>query len=125
MSDFDPSKLTGDNRRKIARRASRKVGSEVTLILTAGFAICMVVLFWFGQATFLPLAEALDARPTVAWFFLGVAISIVFALVYGIWVSRKVARAREQQFLVQSFDGKAKRAEVEQKVQKMKDSNLN
>ena len=120
MPDFDPSKLTLKNRGKIAKRARRNVRSEITLILTAGFSLVAITLFFFGKFTFLPLAELMQLRPTVVWIGLSFLISLIGGLVHGRIASRSVARAREQQFLVHQYDGSRKRAETEKKIKALK-----
>lgn len=120
MPGFDPSRLTLAERRKIASRAQRNVGSEVTLILTAGFALVTVTMFFFGKFTFLPLAESLQVRPTLVWIGTSFLTALIGGLVHGWIASRNVARAREHQFLVHQFDETKKRAETEQKVKALK-----
>jgi hypothetical protein len=93
-SGFDPSQLTKAERQKITKRAGRNIGSEVTLILTAGFSLLMVLLFWFGDLSFLPLSELLGIRPTLTWIGLAASISIASSLVYGWVASSAVARAQ-------------------------------
>ncbi|WP_299085599.1 hypothetical protein [uncultured Ruegeria sp.] len=120
MPDFDPSELTLEERGRIAKRARRNVGSEITLILTAGFSLVAVTLFFLGKFTFLPLAELMQLRPTVVWIGLSFLISLIGGLVHGWVASSSIARARERQFLVHQFDGSKKRAETEKKIKALK-----
>lgn len=120
MSDFDPSQLTRAERQKVIKRAGRKIGSEVTLILTAGFALLMILLFWFGDLTFLPLSELLGIRPTLTWIGLSASISVTSSLVYGWLASKDLARAQKQQFAIHKFDGANKRAETAAKIKALK-----
>mgnify|MGYP000430462718 CR=1 FL=1 len=120
MYEFDPSKLVLAERGKIAQRARRNVGSEVTLILTAGFAVLAITLLFVGDFTFLPLAEQLQLRPTIVWIGMAVLISLLAALVHGWFSSGIVARARKHQFLVHQFDEAQRRAETEKKANAFK-----
>jgi hypothetical protein len=121
-SGFDPSQLTKAERQKITKRAGRNIGSEVTLILTAGFSLLMVLLFWFGDLSFLPLSELLGIRPTLTWIGLAASISIASSLVYGWVASSAVARAQKQQFEIHKFDGANKRAETAEKIKVLKNT---
>ncbi|MEP6020672.1 MAG: hypothetical protein ABJ251_19540 [Paracoccaceae bacterium] len=105
---------------KIEKRARRNVGSEGKLILTAGLALVMILLFWFGNSLFVPLAELFGTRPTVVWIGLGVTISLTFGLIYGWLESRRVAKAREQQFEIHNLDEANKRAETAEKIEAFK-----
>lgn len=91
----DVSAYSADEKQRIARRAQRKLGSEVGLILLGGFSFLMVVLFVFGDKTFLPVAELIGARPTVVW----VAMSAVISAIWAVWHHRrakpKIAQARD------------------------------
>ncbi|MEP2897067.1 hypothetical protein [Roseibium sp.] len=92
----------------------------MALILTAGFSLVAVTMFFFGKFTFLPLAELLQLRPTVVWIGLSFLISILGGLVHRWFASSSVARAREHQFLVHQFDESQKRAETEKKINALK-----
>lgn len=120
MRTFDPSQMTRTVRQKIGKRASRNVGSEVTLILTAGFAALMIVLFWFVNLSFLPLAKMFGISPTLDWIGLAVTISFAFGIVHGWFASSVVAQARKQQFEIHQFDEANKRAETEEKIKVLK-----
>ncbi|MEO9517476.1 MAG: hypothetical protein ABJH45_01110 [Paracoccaceae bacterium] len=120
MPAFDPSHMTKADRLKIEKRARRNVGSEVKLILTAGLALVMILLFWFGNSLFVPLAELFGTRPTVVWIGLGVTISLTFGLIFGWLESRRVAKAREQQFEIHNLDEANKRAETAEKIEAFK-----
>ena len=122
MPFFDPSKVTQYERKNIRKRAQRNVGSEVTLILTAGFAFVMIVLFFFGKLTLLPLADLLDLRPILVWIGLSVLISVAVALVHSRLASKSVGRARERQFLIEEFDESERRSENENKIKAFKGS---
>ncbi|WP_299641821.1 hypothetical protein [uncultured Ruegeria sp.] len=66
MSKPNFFQMTVAERSKISKRVRRNIGSEITLILTAGFAALMISLFWFGALSVLPLAEFLQIGPMVA-----------------------------------------------------------
>ena len=123
VSSFDPAKLTLSERNRIARRARRNIQSEIALFLTSGFAVFMIALFWFGKLTILPLAEFLGARPTVVWVGLSALLSVFLASVHGLIGSRKIAQARQLEFMVHQFDGEKKRAEIEMRTKAMKSKN--
>ncbi|MGR3711871.1 MAG: hypothetical protein ACU0A6_01960 [Shimia sp.] len=118
-SVFDPKQLTRTERQKISKRARRNVRSEVTLIFTAGFALMLVVLFWFGDLTFLPLAKIFGIGPSVTWIGLAALISFAFGLAHSWIASRGVAIAQAQQFELHRFDGANQRAETEEKIRTM------
>ena len=84
-----------EERRRIAQTARRNLHSERTLILTAGFALTMIVLFFFGTQTFLPIAAALEVRPLLVWVVLSAVISAVAAWLHGRIAGPRIARARE------------------------------
>ena len=119
---FDPSKMTRTERHKIAKRAKRNVGSEVTLILTAGTSVLLILLFWFGNFSFLPLAELLDMRPPVVWLGLAVTIAFMLGSVHGWLASSAVALAQKQQFEIHQFDEANRRAETEEKLRVFKNT---
>ncbi|MEM9360295.1 MAG: hypothetical protein AAGB04_29290 [Pseudomonadota bacterium] len=120
MIDFDPSRLTQEERGKIEKRARKNVGSDVVLILTAGFAFCMVVLFWYGDVTFLPMAAYLEVRPTLVWIIQAFTISVVVASIYGWQTSRRVMLARKKMVIVHQFDEAQKRTEIDAKMKSLK-----
>lgn len=75
--------------------ARRNVASETTLILTAGFSLIMIATFYFGDRTFLPLAETLDVRPTVVWVSLSALISFIWVLLHSVRLRPKVRQAQQ------------------------------
>lgn len=93
--DEDLSTYSRADRSRIARTAKRKVGSEATLILTAGFGVTMVALFFGARFSFLPLAEAIGIRPTIVWVALSSAIAATWAWLHVSLLTPKVSRARE------------------------------
>ena len=103
MRTFDPSQMTRTERQKIGKRASRNVGSEVTLILTAGFAALMIVLFWFVNLSFLPLAKMFGISPTLDWIGLAVTISFAFGIVHGWFASSVVAQELLSNLVFEGF----------------------
>ena len=116
MSVFDPSEISRSERKRIFDRARRNVSSEVTVILTAGFALVMILLFFFGNFTFLPLAEYFQLRPTIVWIVLSLLISGTFGLVHSWLASKRVAQAGEQQSAKYKFDEAKRRSETEEKI---------
>ncbi|WP_299986493.1 hypothetical protein [uncultured Ruegeria sp.] len=91
----DLSKTSRRDRKRIARMAKRNVGSEIVLILTAGFSLLMIVTFYFGVYTFLPLAEVVNVRPTIVWVALSFGTASICAFIHAIRMRPKVERARE------------------------------
>ncbi|WP_208354566.1 hypothetical protein [Pseudaestuariivita rosea] len=124
MPAFDPSKMTREERKEIQGRAQRNVGSEVTLILTAGFGLVMIILFFFGTVTVLPLAERLEMQPMPVWIGLSVLICFTCGMVHAWRASRNVARARERQFMIHQFDEARKRSETQEKIRALKEKAL-
>ncbi|WP_170582296.1 hypothetical protein [Ruegeria arenilitoris] len=122
MSKINFSQMTVAERSKISERARRNIGSEVTLILTAGFAALMIGLFWFGDRTFLPLAEFLHVRPTVAWVLLAGLLAAVIALFHGLIGSRRIAFARQLEFEVSQFEEARKKQEQDMKIGMMREA---
>lgn len=90
----DLSEYSFEEKEKIAKRAKRKIHSECTLILTAGFATLMVTLFFFGNFTFLPVAIATGIRPTVVWVLMSAGISAAWALLHYLWAGPRISAAR-------------------------------
>ncbi len=82
----------------------------------------MIVLFFFGKFTFLPMAELFELRPTFVWIGLSVLTCVIGGLLHGWLALSVVARAREQQFLVHQFDETKKRSEMEKKINSRKES---
>lgn len=88
------AKYSRSERQRIASTARRNLKSETSLILGAGFALLMVMLFPTGHLTFLPLAEMTGIQPTGIWMglsFLGAGC--VAALNYKL-SKTKIERAR-------------------------------
>ncbi|MBO9446004.1 hypothetical protein [Ruegeria sp. R14_0] len=120
MSKIDFSRITVSERSKIAKRSGRNIGSEITLVLSAGFAALMVVLFWFGDLTFLPLAEFLQIRPTIAWVLLAALLAVAIAAIHGLIGSRRIAFARQLEFELSQFDEARKNQERDMKITMMR-----
>ncbi|MEM9843622.1 MAG: hypothetical protein AAF965_02400 [Pseudomonadota bacterium] len=114
-------KLTRADHERIAKRARRKIGSEVSLILSAGFAVLMVVLFVFGDVTFFPVAEYLGARPTFVWVTLAAGLSAFWATAHYFVGSKKIAAAREFEATIRRAYQDERDAEIEAKINAMKD----
>lgn len=89
------SAYSGEERQKIAALAKRSVRSEVKLILSAGFSLLMVVSFFFGAFTFLPLSEATGIRPTIIWAAMSFTIAAVWAFLHGRRVGPRIQEAQE------------------------------
>ena len=100
--------LTNAEKARIAHTARRRLSSEITLILTAGFAVIMVTLFVFGNQTFIPLAEAIGIKPTRVWFALAALLSASWALLHRQLAGPKILRA-------QRLDGELKDAYWQQR----------
>lgn len=120
MTDFDPSELTIEERRKIEKNAKRNVRSEVILILSAGFSTILVILFFLAQYSFLPIAEAIGVRPSVVWVGLSALIAFICAALHASRSSRTTAHALAQQFKIQQFDESKKRSETADKLRNFK-----
>ena len=88
------SDYTGEERRRIARLAKRSARSEVRLIMTAGFSLLMVILFFLGNWTFLPLAIATGIRPTVIWVAMSFGIAATWAYFHKRAVTPRIQWAR-------------------------------
>lgn len=119
MRKSEIEKLTRDERGRVAKRARRKIGSEVSLILSAGFACLMIILFVFGDRTFLPVAEALGVRPTVVWLALAAVLSVLWGTAHYFTGSRKIVEAREMDAAIRRAHQDKKNAETEAKVRAM------
>lgn len=79
----------------MARTARRNIRSERTLIFTAGFALTMIVLFFFGAQTFLPVAAVLGVRPILVWVMMSAGISALWAWLHSRLAGPRIARARQ------------------------------
>ncbi|WP_170525570.1 hypothetical protein [Ruegeria arenilitoris] len=86
------------------------------------FAALMIGLFWFGDLTFLPLAEFLHVRPTVAWVLLAGLLAAVIALFHGLIGSRRIAFARQLEFEVSQFEEARKKQEQDMKIGMMREA---
>lgn len=93
---FSPEDISNEERQRIARTARRNVSSEATLILTAGFAFLMIFQFVFGRQTFLPVAEAVNIRPTVVWVALSFGGAGLWACLHVMRAKPRIRQAREQ-----------------------------
>ena len=91
----EPPPPSLEERRRIARTARRNIRSESTLILTAGFALTMIVLFFFGAQTFLPIAAALGVRPILVWVMMSAGISALWAWLHSRLAGPRIALARQ------------------------------
>lgn len=120
LSEQDFLKMSVADKGKIYRRASRNVGSETVLILTAGFAMFMVIFFVFGTQTFLPIAAVFDANPTSIWLLLSIMVAGVWAVIHKFRATKKVADARSLQFEIYRFEGQRKQAETNAKIEEAK-----
>ena len=88
------SAYSGDERRQIAALARRNLQSDVTLILTGGFALLMILFFLFARWTIIPLAFAIGVRPTLVWTAMSFCCAVVWALSYKKRMAPRVAAAR-------------------------------
>ncbi len=89
------SNLSQEDRKRIARLARRNVTSEFALIVSAGFSFLMVVLFFFGDRSFLLVAQALALPPTLVWIALAASGSFLWAFFHVVRMLPKVHKARE------------------------------
>ncbi|WP_412550772.1 hypothetical protein [Shimia sp. MIT910701] len=112
----DVSKLTGAERQRISRTAKRNFRSEVMLILTAGFALIMVMLFVLGNRLVLPMSELLQIRPMIVWVALRMTLSVVWALAHGFCVKPKIENARELDAAVLHHYQKLRREELQNRL---------
>ncbi len=117
----DLSVFSNEDRRRIARTAKRRVGSEAVLILTAGFSFLMVAMFFGGKFTFLPVAEATGIRPTIIWVGASFALSAIWAWLHVSILRPKVTRAQklDAAFIHEYED--TRRMEREEKLKAFKD----
>ena len=123
MADpHDPSEIPLQVREKIVKQASRNLTSEIKLIMSAGFATLMVVSFLAGKYTFLPLASALNLRPTVAWVLMCFGVAAVWAVIHALRTGPKIQLARSQKAALEHLDDVKKRAELVAKMKDRKDS---
>lgn len=106
-------------RAHVARRARRSLNAEVTLILTAGFSAVLIVLFWVGDKTFLPVASLLGLRPTVIWVAMGAVISVVWAVWHSKRAGRSIANARQIEVELRAMESAAKQAEIAARIDAM------
>lgn len=120
MRTSEIENLTRAEREKIAKRANRKIGSEASLILSAGFAVLVIVLFVFGDRTFLPIAEMLNLRPTVVLVALAALLSALWALLHYSRGARKIAEARQLETEIRRVHQNMRNAETEEKIRDMK-----
>ena len=88
------AEYSGEERRQIARLAKRSIRSEVRLIMSAGFSLLMVILFFLGNWTFLPLAIATGIRPTLIWVAMALGIAAVWAFFHKRALAPRIAWAR-------------------------------
>ncbi len=72
----DLSAYSKEQRERIAKTARRNVWSECVLILTAGFALTMLTLFFAGSRILLPLSLLLEMRPLILWAILSTMFSV-------------------------------------------------
>lgn len=120
MRTSELESLTRAEREKVAKRANRKIGSEVSLILSAGFAFLVVVLFVFGDRTFLPIAEMLNLRPTFVLVALAALLSALWALLHYYRGAQRIAEARKLETEIRGAHQILRNAETEAKISNMK-----
>ena len=90
LSDYSQTE-----RAKIAILARRILPSEISLILGEGFAVIMIILFFFGEYTVLPIAAAFMLRPTVVWIVLSASLTIFWALTHARRTGPRIIAARD------------------------------
>lgn len=95
MMDKDPSKYSPQDKARIARTAKRNVNSEAILILSSGFGILMVVLFYFAEFTFLPVSTAIGVRPIIVWITMSFGIASILAWLHLLWFRPIISKANE------------------------------
>ena len=112
--------LTVHEKQKIARRACRRLGSEITLILTAGWALVMVVAFWTGKEIMLPLAEFFEIHYMGAWLALSAGIAVVWAFLHALVSRPIIERAKQDEISLRKEHADRKRETVQAKIDDMK-----
>ena len=117
----DLASYTLEEKSRIAARARRNVGSECALILTTGFAVTMVVMFFFGNRTFLPIAAVLGLPPILVWCALSFGIAGLCAYAHYVFSHSKVASAKSMQADLLHHYQSIGRAAREEKIRAMQE----
>lgn len=89
------SNYSAEDKRRIAKTAKRNIHSECTLILTAGFAVLMIAIFFFADFTFLPISKAMGLRPTLVWVALSFGIAACWAWFHLKRFQPRISKARD------------------------------
>ncbi|UWR23527.1 hypothetical protein [Sulfitobacter sp. S190] len=71
---------SASDRRRIEKRARRRLGSELNLILSAGFGAVFTIVLFFGQFLVVPLSQRTGLRPTVVLIALSLCVTVVWAV---------------------------------------------
>lgn len=105
---------------KIARTAKRSIRSECTLILTAGFALVMVLTFALAHRTFLPFALLTGLPPLLAWVIVSLGVAVFWAWLHFIWFQPAIVKSRALGAALQDAYEEARRRENMEKYRKMR-----
>lgn len=116
----DLAEYTMDERMQIDKSARRNVRAESMTILTAGFGLIMIFTFFFGQYTFLPVAEFVGIRPTVVWAAMSFIGAALWSWCHYRLFEPKVAWAQKMSAAFLHQHQEDKRIEREAKIEKMR-----
>lgn len=95
MTDEEIPEYSRTEKARIARIAKRNVYSECTLILGAGFAVLVIVFFWFAKFTFLPISVATGLNPNFVLVALSFVTAAIWSWLHFMWFRPIISRARD------------------------------